>query len=70
MSDEEKGFVIIMWLILIVSVVASIGLGIFYGKADESCLAMGYPKYRVTWNFRVFCTGYDGVLHPVVREAK
>jgi len=70
MSTEEKARVLIGCLILGLSLVGIVSLSIFYARANESCLVMGFDKYRVTWNFRVFCVGYDGVLRPVTKEVK
>lgn len=68
MSDEEKGLAILGAVTFAVTFSAIIALWLFKAKAYESCLAQGFPKYTMTWNFRVFCLGYDGVVHPVVKE--
>ena len=70
MNDEETGMVILFLVVFCATLALLIGLGFYQAMAREKCLEMGFPKYTMTWNFRTFCLGYDGVMHPVVKEAK
>lgn len=70
MSDTEKGTAVVVTLFLAVLLTTVIALSLWEAKAREYCLEKGFPKYTRTWNFRVFCIGYDGAVHPVVEERK
>ena len=51
-------------------VIFTIFTGIVMAKAKADCLAEGFPRYSVTWDFKTYCIGYDGAIHPVVKEQK
>lgn len=31
-------------------------------RAEENCLADGYPEARVTWSYKVYCVNLDGAV--------
>ena len=37
-------------------------------KAENLCLSQGYPSTSITYDFDVYCRGYDGAVYPVVKK--
>ncbi len=70
MDNEEKGKLLLFILVFTITFGSLVGIMVYNAMAREKCLDMGFPKHTMTWNLRVFCLGYDGALHPVVKESK